>query len=88
MDLKEFVNLESLPITLKIKVTTQSQKTEIFWILWEDILKLRVKAIPEKGKANKEIINFFAKSLGISKNNIEIISGLTDELKIIKINKS
>lgn len=88
MDLKEFVNLESLPITLKIKVTTKSQKTEIFWILWEDILKLRVKAIPEKGKANKEIINFFAKSLGISKNNIEIISGLTDELKIIKINKS
>ena len=88
MDLKQFVNLESLPITLKIKVTTKSQKTEIFWILWEDILKLRVKAIPEKGKANKEIINFFAKSLGISKNNIEIISGLTDELKIIKINKS
>ena len=88
MDLKEIVNLESLPITLKIKVTTKSQKTEIFWILWEDILKLRVKAIPEKGKANKEIINFFAKSLGISKNNIEIISGLTDELKIIKINKS
>ena len=88
MDLKDYIDLEKLPTTLKIKVTTKSQKTEIFWILWEDILKLRVKAIPEKGKANKEIINFFAKSLDISKNNIEIISGLTDELKIIKINKS
>ena len=88
MDLKDFIDVNNLPITIKIKVTTKSQKTEIFWILWEDILKLRVKAIPEKWKANKEIINFFAKSLNISKNNIEIISGLTDELKIIKINKS
>ena len=30
MDLKQFVDIDALPTTLKIKVTTKSQKTEIF----------------------------------------------------------
>ena len=44
-------------------------------------LKISVISIPEKGKANKELINFLAKKLKIAKSDIEIISGDTDRMK-------
>ncbi|MFC1616033.1 DUF167 domain-containing protein [Patescibacteria group bacterium] len=44
-----------------------------------------MKAAPEKGKANAELIKFLSKNLGISKSQISIISGKTDQLKLIKI---
>ena len=57
---------------LKIKVITNAQKTEIIWELEDWTIKLKVKAIPEKWKANSEI---------------EIISGKTSKLKLLKIEK-
>ena len=37
---------------LKIKVITNAQKTEIIWELEDWTIKLKVRAIPEKWKAN------------------------------------
>jgi uncharacterized protein len=66
-------------ITLRIR--TNAPKTQI--ISYEDnILRVDVKALPEEGKANKEIIRFFSKLL---KKKIEISSGKTSKTKIIKL---
>ncbi|WP_017442736.1 A1G_07140 family DUF167 domain protein [Rickettsia gravesii] len=48
-------------------------------------LKLSIKAIPEQGKANEEIINYLAKKWKLSRGNIEIIKGHTHSLKTILI---
>ena len=41
--------------------------------------------MPEKGKANKELIAFLAKKLKIAKSSIQIISGELDRWKKLAI---
>ena len=48
-----------------------------------EFLKISVISVPEKGKANKELINFLAKRLRVAKSNLAIISGETDRCKRI-----
>lgn len=49
----------------------------------EKYLKISLHAIPEKGKANKELIAFLSKSLKQSKSSFKIVSGETDRNKKI-----
>jgi uncharacterized protein (TIGR00251 family) len=49
------------------------------------ILKVRVKAPPEKGKANKELIRFLAKLLGTAPANIDLVSGESSRNKRLQI---
>ncbi|MEZ5944626.1 MAG: DUF167 domain-containing protein [Planctomycetaceae bacterium] len=48
-------------------------------------LKVAVTAAPEKGKANKEIIAFLSKALGVRKNQIAIRSGETNSRKLLVV---
>ena len=74
---------------LRIKVIPKSSKTEISEIMKDDsgeqTIKIRIKAAPEKGKANAELIKFLSKELNVPKPAISIISGKTDRIKLIKI---
>ena len=74
---------------LRIKVIPKSNKTEVAEIMidgeGEETIKIRVKAVPEKGKANEELIKFLSKELEIAREKITIISGKADQLKLIKI---
>ena len=44
-------------------------------------LKVSVTQAPEKGKANKAIIEVLAKSLGLKRSQIELITGTTSSQK-------
>lgn len=70
---------------LRIKVLPKSPKNEVVEILDDDTIKIRIKAVPEKGKANAELIKFLSKELEIPKDKISIISGKTEQLKLIKL---
>lgn len=48
-------------------------------------LKIRLQAPPVEGKANKALIRFLSKTLGIPKTTIEIITGETGREKRILI---
>ena len=50
-----------------------------------EYLGLRIKALPIDGKANKEIINFLAKTLGLKKSMITIVKGEASNLKKIAL---
>jgi hypothetical protein len=50
----------------------------------EQTIKIRIKAVPEKGKANEELIKFLSKELSIPKDKITIISGKSTQLKLIR----
>lgn len=52
----------------------------------EEYLKVSVTAVPEKGKANKELLKMISKKLKTAVSNLEIVSGQTDRLKKIFIN--
>ncbi len=76
---------------LRIKVIPNSSNNEIKEIMIDDsgeeTIKIKIKAAPEKGKANIELIKFLSKELDIKKPTISIISGKTDRIKLIKISK-
>ncbi len=74
---------------LRVKVLPKSPKTELVDIMvdgsGEKTHKIRIKAAPEKGKANAELIKFLSKHFSVPKENIKILSGKTEALKLIKI---
>nr|WP_153458479.1 DUF167 family protein [Sinorhizobium fredii] len=51
----------------------------------EEHLKVRVRAVPEKGKANEALIALLAKALGLARNRITLVSGDTQRKKILRI---
>ena len=71
---------------LRIKVIPKSAKTEISEILSDETIKIRIKAAPEKGKANDELIKFLSQELHIPREAISILAGKTEQIKLIKIN--
>lgn len=48
-------------------------------------LKCYLKAAPEKGKANKELIKYLAKAVGVSAQAVTILLGQTTRTKRISI---
>ena len=87
MQIKDYINFENNIAFIKVKVTPKANKSEFFSVLDNWVLKIRIKAVPEKWKANKELISYLAKELNLKKNNFEITSGDTDQVKKIKISK-
>jgi len=71
-------------IRFSVKVVSRSSKTAIAGILG-GILKVKLAAAPEKGRANQSLIEFLADTFGIRKNAIKITSGLTSPVKTIEI---
>jgi uncharacterized protein len=68
----------------KVKVVPASSRTVIVGVL-DGMLKMRVTAAPEKGKANQSVIKFLAKKLGINKQAVTITAGLANPIKKICI---
>ncbi len=75
---------------LALKVTPGAKKNEILG--WEDdypqvgrVLKVKIAAPPVEGKANKEIVLFLAKALGVSKSFIEVVHGTSGRIKLVEI---
>jgi uncharacterized protein (TIGR00251 family) len=48
-------------------------------------LRVRVRAVAEDGAANKAVVALLARSLGLSKSDIRILSGATARLKQFSI---
>ena len=71
-------------VTFKIKVQPGAGKNEIVGVQG-DALKIKINAPPVKGKANKALIDFLVKQLGVKKSEVEIISGHTSKIKKIKV---
>jgi uncharacterized protein len=66
------------------KVVPGSSRTALCGVL-DGMLKVKVAAAPEKGKANKCLTDFLAKQLGIKKNDVAVYSGQTSPVKQIQI---
>ena len=75
---------------LALKVTPGARKNEILG--WEDdypqvgrVLKVKIAAPPVEGKANKEIVLFLAKALGIPRTSVEVVHGTSGRIKLVEI---
>ena len=69
---------------LKIKVVPKSSRNSVAgWV--GDTLKVCVNAAPEKGKANLAAQGILAAALGLPKDKVRIVSGLTSARKLVEI---
>lgn len=72
-------------LILTVRVVPRASKSEIVGN-HDGALKVRIAAPPVDGAANAELIKILAGTFGVSKNQIEILSGQTSKTKQVKIN--
>jgi len=70
---------------LTIRITPRMAKNEIYGILDDGTVKIRLTAPPVEGKANKELIKFLSQILDVPVSSIEIIAGQTGHDKIVSV---
>jgi len=79
-------------VYLDIKVIPKAQRTEFVGLMegpeGEEILKIKVAAVPEKGKANAELCRYVAKAFGVAKSRVVVVRGQTSQRKVVKIVRS
>jgi uncharacterized protein (TIGR00251 family) len=80
VEISEFNNC----VEFQIRVVSRASRTEIVGEL-AGAAKVRVSSPPVDGAANEELVKLFAKTLGVAKSNVEIVSGQTSKTKRIRI---
>ena len=71
-------------VVFTAKVVPGSSRTAFCGVL-DGMIKIKVAVVPEKGKANKCLIAFLAKQLGVKKNSVTIVSGAGNPVKQVRI---
>ncbi len=69
---------------LSLKIKPNAKKNEII-IDDSGNIKIKIKAPPVDGKANKELIKFLSEIFDVPKSYIEILSGETSSIKRVKV---
>jgi hypothetical protein len=70
---------------LTVRVTPRARKSEFAGILEDGTLRIRIQEPPVGGKANRALIAFLAKVLGVRASRIEIVAGESGLDKIVAI---
>lgn len=69
---------------LKVRVIPNASRDEI--VGWQgDILKIKLQAVPEDGKANKALCRLLAGTCGCHKREVVILSGERSRNKVVEL---
>jgi uncharacterized protein len=69
---------------ISVKVQPNAGRNEVTG-LSNGVWRIKIAAPPDKGKANKELIEFLSQVLGLKKNALDIMNGHTSHSKVISI---
>lgn len=75
-------------VFLKVKVRAGAGKAEIKKIMEDGTIKIDLSSAPVRGRANKELVCFFARQFSIPEKNVKIISGLSNKIKLIRLSNN
>jgi len=73
-------------VRLRIRVVTGAHTSEVVGRLG-DAWKLRVKAAPERGRANGEVVALLARTLGVPRDAVRIARGHTTGEKLVEVER-
>jgi uncharacterized protein (TIGR00251 family) len=77
------------PLRIPVRLTPKGGRDAIDgWREGADgkrVLAARVAAPPEDGKANAALIRLMAKTLGVAKSQVRIVTGETSRMKILEV---
>jgi uncharacterized protein (TIGR00251 family) len=69
---------------LRIRVTPGASQNEIIGFT-DGVLYVKVAAVPDRGKANKELIGYLSRILDIKKSSLHLLKGHTSRNKVIAV---
>lgn len=72
-------------LIINVKVIPRAAVSEVAGETENGVLRVRVHAVPEKGKANIEVCRVLSEYFGVPRSNVEIISGHTSAQKRVRI---
>ena len=72
-------------VLLNIRVVPRASQSEIVGE-HGGALRVRISAPPVDGAANAEVVRLLAKTLGLSRSDVAIVSGQTSRTKLLRIN--
>lgn len=70
---------------IAVKVIPRAKKTAVTGVMDDGTIKIKVAAPPVDGAANKALIDFLAETLGLPKNQVDIVAGETSERKLVSL---
>ncbi len=81
--------LQADGILISVRLTPRSSKDQIEKIGEQSdgrqLVFARVRAVPEKGAANKAVAALFTKALSVTKSSVEVIAGHTARIKTLHV---
>jgi uncharacterized protein len=80
----EWIHPTGTGYLLKIQVAPGAAANQIVGP-YGDRLKIRIAAAPEKGAANKTLLDYLANRLDVPKNQLRLKSGSRDRTKVIEV---
>jgi uncharacterized protein (TIGR00251 family) len=79
-------------VLVSLRVTPNAGRDVIDGVETRDdnsiVLRIRVAAVPDKGKANAAVIVLLAKKLGVPKSSLRLVSGETARMKTVLVEAS
>jgi uncharacterized protein (TIGR00251 family) len=70
---------------LAVRVTPRASRNEIVEILDDGTIKVRIAASPADEEANATLLEFLSEILGVSKNKLDIVAGVSGRDKLISV---
>jgi uncharacterized protein (TIGR00251 family) len=67
-----------------LRVSPNAPKSEVVGFS-EGILRVKIAAPPIKGKANRELVAFLSRLLGVSQSSLSIVRGHTSRTKTLSV---
>ena len=76
--------MEPRPIRLRLRVSPGAGRAAVVG-RHGDAWKVRVTAPPEKGRANADVVNLIAQSVGVLRPDVRLISGASSRDKVVEV---
>jgi uncharacterized protein len=71
-------------ITISVRVQPRASRTQLAGA-HGDALKIRLAAPPVDGEANDECVRLLARTLGVARSAVEIVSGHASKTKVVRV---
>ena len=87
MSISDAIRTSKSGIVLSLKVTPNAKQPQFpaGYDSWRKAVEIRVKALPEKGEANAEVVELVAQFFGAPESAVSIIAGAKAREKLVEI---
>jgi len=79
-----FAQLAPERCLLRVKVVPKAKRTGILGVVG-DALKVAVAAPPERGEANRELLEVLAATFGLAKSRLQLVRGGSSRNKVVEL---